>query len=122
MAVADALATSFGKLGFAGRGNGLEDDPNVSKQPGEHGNGKGSDEKGPGDADQPHGNKAEDEESREPEVVQTWNFMVDLFVPGHFPSQSAARRYLQNLMSLGQRVGRLRIQMRRQHGSRQVYS
>ena len=43
MAVADALATSFGKLGFAGRGNGLEDDPNVSKQPGEHGNGKGID-------------------------------------------------------------------------------
>lgn len=37
----------------------------------------------------------------EPEAARTFNFTLDLSVPGHFPSQSAARRYLHNLMRLG---------------------
>lgn len=96
--MSESLATSFGKLAFGGRGNGVEDALKVPKQP------EANDERPAEGVGEPEGNKAEQVEGAEPQAVKTWNLMVDLFVAQHFANQAAARRYLQNLMYLGSRV------------------
>ena len=36
----------------------------------------------------------------QPQPVQATNFMLDLGIPGHFPTQAFARRFLHNIMFL----------------------
>ena len=92
--MAEQLAGALGKLGLQGRGNGRGDDGKAGEQGAE-----GDEKEVPAIKDR----KACPEAKGDDEIpsVTTFNFMLDLNVPGHFPSQSAARRYLQNLMCLG---------------------
>ena len=86
MAETETLSKTFGNLGLAASGNRN------------------------GDEEERENKSAEGEPSREakpeggvpePGAVTTYNFMLDLSVPGHFPTQSAARRYLHNILCLG---------------------
>jgi hypothetical protein len=88
VAMADRLSKNFGKLGLAGLGNR-----------------NGDDEEHEDESAQTEGEKSPEGKPDggvpEPGAVATYNFMLDLSVPGHFPTQSAARRYLHNILCLG---------------------
>lgn len=88
VAMAERLSRSLSKLGLAGQGNGNGDGEETPGQPAEDNADKSQEGNLDGCVSQPS-------------AVATYNFMLDLSVPGHFPTQSAARRYLHNILRLG---------------------
>ena len=88
VAMAERLSKNFGNLVLGGLGNRNGDDKEQEEE-----SAQTEGEKSPA-------GKA-DGGVPEPGAVATYNFMLDLNVPGHFPTQSAARRYLHNILCLG---------------------
>lgn len=85
--MAERLSKNFGNLVLGGLGNRNGDDKEQEEE-----SAQTEGEKSPA-------GKA-DGGVPEPGAVATYNFMLDLNVPGHFPTQSAARRYLHNILPL----------------------
>ena len=90
--MSEELASNLGNLGLE------EKDGKGSQEAGDHGNGaKGENmpEERPGLRKHPGATG-----DGRPQRVEAFNFMLDLNIPGHFPTQASARRYLHNIMFL----------------------